>query len=169
MSIYPLRFFDANLVVKLQELVRSTGIEPGSLKIEITESEIMENPKAVSDILYQLKRLGIDACLDDFGTGYSSLSYLQQLPITFIKIDQSFVRRLGGEDDALAIVKTIVVLSQQLGRKVIAEGVETPEHLNVLKSLGCEYAQGYLFAKPLPQGEMENLLATRAIGKSSLS
>lgn len=155
------QFSDANLVVKLQELVRSTGIEPGSLKIEITESEIMENPRAVSDILHQLKRLGIDACLDDFGTGYSSLSYLQQLPITFIKIDQSFVRRLGGEDDALAIVKTIVVLSQQLGRKVIAEGVETPEHLNILKSLGCEYAQGYLFAKPLPQGEMENLLATR--------
>ena len=155
------QFSDASLVVKLQELVRSTGIEPGSLKIEITESEIMEDPKAVSEILYQLKKLGIDACLDDFGTGYSSLSYLQQLPITFIKIDQSFVRRLGGEDDALAIVKTIVVLSHQLGRKVIAEGVETPEHLNILKSLGCEYAQGYFFSKPLPQGEMENLLATR--------
>ena len=154
------QFSDASLVVKLQELVRSTGIEPGSLKIEITESEIMEDPKAVSEILYQLKKLGIDACLDDFGTGYSSLSYLQQLPITFIKIDQSFVRRLGGEDDALAIVKTIVVLSHQLGRKVIAEGVETPEHLNILKSLGCEYAQGYFFSKPLPQGEMENLLAT---------
>ena len=155
------QFSDANLVVKLQELVRSTGIEPGSLKIEITESEIMEDPKAVSEILYQLKKLGIDACLDDFGTGYSSLSYLQQLPITFIKIDQSFVRRLGGEDDALAIIKTIVVLSHQLGRKVIAEGVETPEHLNILKSLGCEYAQGYFFSKPLPQCEMENLLATR--------
>jgi EAL domain-containing protein (putative c-di-GMP-specific phosphodiesterase class I) len=105
--------------------------------------------------------MGIDGCLDDFGTGYSSLSYLQQLPITFIKIDQSFVRRLGGEDDALAIVKTIVVLSHQLGRKIIAEGVETPEHLTILKSLGCEYAQGYLFSKPLPQGEITNLLASR--------
>ena len=121
----------------------------------------MENPKAVSDILHQLKSLGIDACLDDFGTGYSSLSYLQQLPITFIKVDQSFVRRLGGEDDALAIVKTIVVLSHQLGRKVIAEGVETPEHLTILKSLGCEYAQGYLFSKPLPQDETESLLAAK--------
>jgi EAL domain-containing protein (putative c-di-GMP-specific phosphodiesterase class I) len=155
------QFSDKDLVPKLQELVQVTGIEPGSLKIEITESEIMENPKAVSDILHQLKRLGIAACLDDFGTGYSSLSYLQQLPITFIKIDQSFVRRLGGEDDALAIVKTIVVLSHQLGRKVIAEGVETPEHVTILKSLGCEYAQGYLFSKPLPQDEIENLLATR--------
>lgn len=155
------QFSDANLVSKLQDLVRSTGIEPGSLKIEITESEIMENPRAVSEILHQLKSLGIDACLDDFGTGYSSLSYLQQLPITFIKIDQSFVRRLGGEDDALAIVKTIVVLSHQLGRKVIAEGVETHEHANILKSLGCEYAQGYFYSKPLPQNEMETLLATR--------
>ena len=118
----------------------------------------MENPKAVSDILHQLKRQGVDAWLDDFGTGYSSLSYLQQLPITFIKIDQSFVRRLGGEDDALAIVKTIVVLAHQLGRNVIAEGVETNEHLNILRSLGCEYAQGYLFAKPLPEVECRSLL-----------
>lgn len=153
------QFSNADLVSTLEGVVQSTGIARGSLKIEITESEIMENSKAVSDILHQLKKQGIDACLDDFGTGYSSLSYLQQLPITFIKIDQSFVRRLGGEDDALAIVKTIVVLAHQLGRKVIAEGVETSEHLNILRSLGCEYAQGYLFAKPLPEGAVQNLLA----------
>jgi diguanylate cyclase (GGDEF)-like protein len=154
------QFSNANLASTLHDVVVSTRIEPGSLKVEITESEIMENPKAVSDILYQLKREGIEACLDDFGTGYSSLSYLQQLPITFIKIDQSFVRRLGVEDDALAIVKTIVVLAHQLGRKVIAEGVETSEHLNILRSLDCEYAQGYLFAKPLPEAEARNLLTT---------
>ena len=152
------QFSNPDLVSMLQEVVRSTGIQPGSLKIEITESEIMEHPKTVSGILHQLKGLGIDACLDDFGTGYSSLGYLQQLPITFIKIDQSFVRRLGREDDALAIVKTIVVLAHQLGRKVIAEGVETDEHLNILRSLGCEYAQGYLFAKPLPELEGQSLL-----------
>jgi EAL domain-containing protein (putative c-di-GMP-specific phosphodiesterase class I) len=152
------QFSNPNLVSKLQEIVQVTGIEPGSIKIEITESEMMENPKAVSDILHQLKQHDIDVCLDDFGTGYSSLSYLQQLPITFIKIDQSFVRRLGGEDDALAIVKTILVLAHQLGRRVIAEGVETSEHLNILRSLGCEYAQGYLFAKPLPEAEVRNLL-----------
>lgn len=152
------QFADLDLLSKLQQIVEFTAIEPGSLKIEITESEVMENPKAVCDMLCQLKKSEIDACLDDFGTGYSSLSYLQQLPITFIKIDQSFVRRLGGEDDALAIVKTIVVLAHQLGRKVIAEGVETVEHLNLLRSLGCEYAQGYLFAKPLPDVEARNLL-----------
>ena len=154
------QFSNADLVSTLQEVVQSTDIARGSLKIEITESEMMKNPQAVSDILHQLKNQGIDACLDDFGTGYSSLSYLQQLPITFIKIDQSFVRRLGGEDDALAIVKTIMILAHQLGRKVIAEGVETSEHLNILRSLGCEYGQGYLFAKPLPGGAVPNLLAT---------
>ena len=154
------QFSNADLVSTLQKVVQSTGIARGSLKIEITESEIMENPKAVRDMLHQLKEQGIDACLDDFGTGYSSLSYLQQLPITFIKIDQSFVRRLGGEDDALAIVKTIMILAHQLGRKVIAEGVETSEHLNILRSLGCEYAQGYLFAKPLPEEAVPQLLAT---------
>ena len=154
------QFSNADLVAALQEVVRSTGIARGSLKIEITESEIMGHPKAVSDILHQLKKQGIDACLDDFGTGYSSLSYLQQLPITFIKIDQSFVRRLGGEDDALAIVKTIMILADQLGRKVIAEGVETSQHLSILRSLGCEYAQGYLFAKPLAEEAARKLLGT---------
>ncbi len=154
------QFSNPDLVPTLQEVVQSTGIARGTLKIEITESEIMENPKVVSTMLHQLKSHGIDACLDDFGTGYSSLSYLQQLPITFIKIDQSFVRRLGGEDDALAIVKTIMILAHQLGRKVIAEGVETTEHLNILRSLGCEYGQGYLFAKPLSGEAVPNLLAT---------
>lgn len=154
------QFSNADLVSTLQEVVQSTGIARETLKIEITESEIMEHPQVVSNILAQLKSHGIDACLDDFGTGYSSLSYLQQLPITFIKIDQSFVRRLGGEDDALAIVKTIMILAHQLGRKVIAEGIESSEHLSILRSLGCEYGQGYLFAKPLPAEAVPNLLST---------
>ena len=119
----------------------------------------MDNPKAVSEVLHQLNLHHIETCLDDFGTGYSSLSYLQRLPITVLKIDQSFVRRLDGEDDALAIVKTIIALAHELNRKVIAEGVETKEQLRSLRSLGCEYAQGYLFAKPLPQEEAGNLLA----------
>lgn len=154
------QFSDPDLVRKLQDLIQSIGIEKGSLKIEVTESEMMENPKAVSDILQELNAQHIETCLDDFGTGYSSLSHLQRLPITFLKIDQSFVRRLGGEDDALAIIKTIVVLAHQLGRKVIAEGVETSEHLAILRSLGCEYAQGYFFAKPLPETEVRRLLVS---------
>jgi EAL domain-containing protein (putative c-di-GMP-specific phosphodiesterase class I) len=119
----------------------------------------MQHPEAVTKMLAQLESRQIQTCLDDFGTGYSSLSYLQQLPITFLKIDQSFVRRLGADDDALAIVKTIIVLAHQLGRQVIAEGVETAEQLTMLRLLGCEYGQGYLFARPLPCADVSAFLA----------
>src|SRR4029078_2309699 len=111
--------------------------------------------------------------MDDCGTGYSSLSHLQQLAIRFLKIAQSFVRRLGAEDDALAIVKTIIALAHQLRREVIAEGGETAEHLVILRSLGCEYGQGYFFAKPLAPDEVGTLLASarrwQRLNQSSLS
>lgn len=151
---------NADLAVLVNEVLLATGVDPSSLKIEITESDIMQNPEAVTAVLKQIESQKIQACMDDFGTGYSSLSYLQQLPITFLKIDQSFVRRLGADDDALAIVKTIIVLAHQLGRQVIAEGVETTEHLTTLRLLGCEYGQGYLFAKPLPYAEVSSFLAS---------
>jgi len=144
----------------IKTITEHTGLEASSLKIEITESEMMKSPEAVSKVLADMKAQQIDTCLDDFGTGYSSLSHLQQLAIRFLKIDQSFVRRLGTDDDALAIVKTIIALAHQLGRQVIAEGVETAEHLVILRSLGCEYGQGYFFAKPLVPDEITTLLAS---------
>ncbi len=153
-------FADADLVALVNDVLLATGVDASSLKIEITESDMMQNPEAVTEVLKQIESRRVQTCLDDFGTGYSSLSYLQQLPITFLKIDQSFVRRLGADDDALAIVKTIIVLAHQLGRQVIAEGVETAEHLTILRLLGCEYGQGYLFAKPLPCAEVSSLLAS---------
>jgi diguanylate cyclase (GGDEF)-like protein len=153
-------FAHDHLTKLIQQVIDRSGIETASLKIEITESEMMKNPEAVGQALAGIKAQRIDTCLDDFGTGYSSLSHLQQLAIRFLKIDQSFVRRLGNEDDALAIVKTIIALAHQLGRQVIAEGVETAEHLAILRSLGCEYGQGYYFAKPLPPDEAGALLAS---------
>jgi diguanylate cyclase (GGDEF)-like protein len=153
-------FADADLAALVNDVLLATGVDPSSLNIEITESDIMQNPEAVTEVLKQLESQRIQICLDDFGTGYSSLSYLQQLPITFLKIDQSFVRRLGADDDALAIVKTIIVLAHQLRRQVIAEGVETAEHLTILRTLGCEYGQGYWFAKPLPCAEVASLPAS---------
>lgn len=144
----------------IKTITEHTGLDASNLKIEITESEMMKSPEAVSKVLAEMKAQQIDTCLDDFGTGYSSLSHLQQLAIRFLKIDQSFVRRLGTEDDALAIVKTIIALAHQLGRQVIAEGVETAEHLVILRSLGCEYGQGYFFAKPLVPEEITTLLAS---------
>jgi EAL domain-containing protein (putative c-di-GMP-specific phosphodiesterase class I) len=141
-------------------VIADSGIDASSLKIEITESEMMQNPEAVTGVLTEIKAQQVDTCLDDFGTGYSSLSHLQQLPIEFLKIDQSFVRRLGVDDDALAIVKTIIALAHQLGRQVIAEGVETAEHLTILRSLGCEYGQGYFLAKPLAPEDVFSLLSS---------
>ena len=153
-------FANADVAALVNEVLLATGVDPSSLKIEITESDMMQNPEAVTEVLTQLASQRVQTCLDDFGTGYSSLSYLQQLPIAFLKIDQSFVRRLGTDDDALAIVKTIIVLAHQLGRQVIAEGVETAEQLTILRALGFEYGQGYVFAKPLPCADVSAFLAS---------
>jgi diguanylate cyclase (GGDEF)-like protein len=155
-----IQHFAQDHLALIKTITEHTGLDASSLKIEITESEMMKSPEAVSKVLADMKAQQIDTCLDDFGTGYSSLSHLQQLAIRFLKIDQSFVRRLGTEDDALAIVKTIIALAHQLGRQVIAEGVETAEHLVILRSLGCEYGQGYFFAKPLVPEEITTLLAS---------
>lgn len=152
------QFSQPELARFIKQALSQTGVDPGSLKIEITESDAMQNPEAVTDVLRVLRAEQIETCLDDFGTGYSSLSHLQQLPIRFLKIDQSFVKRLGADDDALAIVKTIIMLAHQLSREVIAEGVETDEQLSLLRSLGCEYGQGYLFAKPLSGDDAYSLL-----------
>ncbi|HJT22491.1 MAG TPA: GGDEF domain-containing response regulator [Nitrospira sp.] len=143
----------------IRDTVAATGVEPAGLKLEITESDMMQNPDAVRSALKEVQSQGVHTCLDDFGTGYSSLSHLQELPIKFLKIDQSFVKRLGTDDDALAIVKTIIVLAHQLGRQVIAEGVETAEQLSILRSLGCELGQGYWFGKPLPAEDVPAFLA----------
>jgi EAL domain-containing protein (putative c-di-GMP-specific phosphodiesterase class I) len=153
-------FAQTHLTQVITQVIERTGLDASSLKIEITESEMMKNPESVSKVLAEMKAHQVDTCLDDFGTGYSSLSHLQQLAIRFLKIDQSFVRRLGTDDDALAIVKTIIALAHQMGRQVIAEGVETAEHLAILRSLGCEYGQGYYFAKPLAPDEVGTLLAS---------
>lgn len=154
------QFIQPDLTGFIATVLSETGVDPASLKIEITESDMMQNADAVTEVLQSIGAQQIETCLDDFGTGYSSLSHLQQLPIKFLKIDQSFVRRLGVDDDALAIVKTIIVLAHQLGRQVIAEGVETAEHRSILRSLGCEYGQGYLFARPLSCEDVITLLSS---------
>ncbi|WP_051261088.1 EAL domain-containing protein [Desulfovibrio inopinatus] len=130
----------------------------GSLKLEITESGIMENFHVAQSILADLRELGVRLSIDDFGTGYSSLSYLHRLPFDSLKVDRSFVTLLQQKAENLEITKTIVALAHSLSKDIIAEGVETPNQLNTLRHLGCEYGQGYLFAKPLPATEAEQLL-----------
>jgi len=130
--------------------LRQTGLPHGLLKVEITESAIVENPEKTGEILEQLREMGVQICIDDFGTGYSSLSYLHQLPIDVVKIDRSFVGELEWNEQKLMIVRGICALVHGLGLDVVAEGVETPEQLEILRSLGCRYGQGFLFSRAVP-------------------
>lgn len=142
-------FLQMDLAEQVSAALKTTNLDPRSLKLEITESHIMENSERAIMILNRLRKLGIEMSLDDFGTGYSSLSYLHRLPVTFLKIDRSFVSRMVKSDENREIVDTIVRLAQNLKMKVIAEGIETVEQVSQLAGLSCEFGQGYYFSKPL--------------------
>lgn len=148
-NLCSLRFSQQKLLEEIHQVLQETGLGAESLKLEITESVIMDNSENANVMLKQLRNLGIELAIDDFGTGYSSLGRLHHFPINGLKIDQSFVSGRGVEEGNLHIVETIVTLSRKLGVDVTAEGVETPEQLQILRDLKCEYGQGYLFSKPL--------------------
>jgi len=153
------QFSRPDVLDAVRRVLRQTGLSPECVKQEITESEIMENIDTVNETLQELRGLHVQLHIDDFGTGYSSLSYLSRLKIDSLKIDGSFVSRMEKGGENYEIVRTIVSLAHNLGMDVVAEGVETPEHLEQLRSLGCEFAQGYHFAKPLEAKAAEELLA----------
>lgn len=155
----------SNLIEQIDEVLQETGCNPSSLKLEITESVIVENVAKASTTLSQLKARNILLSLDDFGTGYSSLSYLHRFPIDTLKIDRSFVSRLAAsshpgslDGQPLQIVRAIVTLAHNLGLDVVAEGVEKTEQLRVLRQLNCEQGQGYLFSRPLDTEAATELL-----------
>jgi diguanylate cyclase (GGDEF)-like protein/PAS domain S-box-containing protein len=143
------QFSQPNLVEQVRHVLQATGLKPDRLKLEITESAIMDNAETATRMLGELKALGVQIALDDFGTGYSSLAYLHRLPIDTLKIDRSFVNRVDSDGEQLEITRAIVSLAWNLGMDVVAEGVETVKQLAQLKSLRCEYAQGFFFARPL--------------------
>ncbi len=152
------QFSQPSLIGQIQQILRDTGVDAHCLKLEITESAIMENTESAMDMLLQLKAMGIQLSVDDFGTGYSSLGYLYRFPMDLLKIDQSFVSRVDVDGEKLELVRTIITLAWNLGMDVIAEGVETPKQLAQLKALKCEYAQGYLFSKPLSKTDAARLI-----------
>jgi diguanylate cyclase (GGDEF)-like protein/PAS domain S-box-containing protein len=143
------QFLQIDLAEQIATALRETGLEPACLKLEITESHIMENTDTAVATLNRLRAIGVEISLDDFGTGYSSLSYLHRLPIDYLKIDRSFVSNMMDSKENAEIVYTIIKLAQNLKMKVIAEGIETDEQLAHLHLLNCEYGQGYYFSKPL--------------------
>jgi len=143
------QLIQSGLVQEVKTILQRTGLSARSLKLEITESVVMENAELAINMLRQLSDLNVHLCIDDFGTGYSSLSYLHRFPVDTLKIDRSFVNRIEEKDENVEIVRTIATLARNLGMEVVAEGVESSEQLACLRALNCEHAQGYHFSPPL--------------------
>jgi EAL domain-containing protein (putative c-di-GMP-specific phosphodiesterase class I) len=151
-------FAHPELVDQVKEVLRKTGIEPGSLKLEITETAIMENGENAVSMLRQIKELGVQLSIDDFGTGYSSLGYLQKFPIDTLKIDRVFVRSMEDGRQNGEIVRAVLALADSLNLEVVAEGIESIHQFHQLRVLSCRYGQGFLFSVPLPSADAEVLL-----------
>jgi diguanylate cyclase (GGDEF)-like protein len=153
------QFSQTDLISQIDRILELTGVRGRNLKLEVTESAIMDNADSATKMLLELKERQIQLCMDDFGTGYSSLSYLHRFPLDTLKIDRSFVSPITSFRDKSEIVQTIVTLAHNLGMSVVAEGVETPIQQKTLRSLGCEFAQGYLFSKPVDSHSASRLIS----------
>ena len=145
---------DPGIVDTVAEILSRTGLPPGRLTLEITESALMRDAASALVVLSALKELGVLLAIDDFGTGYSSLSYLQRFPLDILKVDRMFVEELGMRTGSDEIVAAVIQLAHALGLQVVAEGVETEQQFDVLRGLRCDFAQGFLFSRPVPAAEL---------------
>jgi diguanylate cyclase (GGDEF)-like protein len=152
------QFHQPDLLARVAAILAETGLDAAALELEITESAMMHNPQQVTDTLRELKRLGVQIAIDDFGTGYSSLGYLKHFPVDVLKIDQTFIREATTNAHDAAIVRVIIEMARALQLHVVAEGVETAAHLALVEGLGCDLAQGYHFAKPMPADALIELM-----------
>jgi diguanylate cyclase (GGDEF)-like protein/PAS domain S-box-containing protein len=159
-------FHGATLVKAVEDAFSETGLAPDRLELELTESIAMRNVDTSITVLQQLKAMGVQLAIDDFGTGYSSLSYLQRLPVTRVKIDQSFIRELLSRVQPVPIVRAIIAMAHSLQLEVLAEGVEDERQRSILLAEGCDQAQGYLFGRPMPAAELETLLLPMRLPKA---
>lgn len=163
------QFRQPDFVAQVMGIVERSGVRPQRLKLELTESMLVKDVDDVIGKMTSLQRAGVRFSLDDFGTGYSSLSYLKRLPLDQLKIDQSFVRELVSNPHDMAIARTVISLGDNLGLSVIAEGVETEAQRAWLCEHGCRFYQGYLFSKPVPVHEFEDLVMASAVGTAVLT
>ncbi|QGZ41837.1 PAS domain S-box-containing protein/diguanylate cyclase (GGDEF)-like protein [Pseudoduganella flava] len=157
-NLSPRQFMHRGLVPAIRRILDDTGIDPALLEFEITETALMQHGEQTLDILGQINAMGIRLSIDDFGTGYSSLAYLKRFPVKKIKIDRAFIKDLEKSAEDRAIVAAIIALSDSLQLSVVAEGVETEGHYELLQQQGCRFAQGYLFSQPVPRANAQNML-----------
>jgi EAL domain-containing protein (putative c-di-GMP-specific phosphodiesterase class I) len=162
-NLSPRMFQHAGLVKSVAEVLHDTGIDPHTLRLEITESVLMDDRAAAAHTMAELKTLGVQLVMDDFGTGYSSLSSLQSFPFDVLKIDQSFTRALRAGGESVAIVQAIIDLASSLDLRVTSEGIETAEQLDLLRALGSDHGQGYLFSKPRRAEELTAMISERRV------
>jgi len=168
-NITPRQFAQPELAFEIKQILYETGLKSSSLDLEITETIAMADAARSTVVLAELKSLGARLSIDDFGTGYSSLSRLQRFPVDILKIDRAFISRMDSDLETHEIVRIVVMLAHNLGLKVIAEGVETQEQVELLKHIGCEMAQGYLFSKPVRAEAIQQLLIAQHSGNVTSS
>ena len=147
-----------NVVAMIRNALEQAGLEPRFLEVELTESAVMTDPEESIAILERLSEMGVLVSVDDFGTGYSSMSYLRRFPIDKLKIDRGFISQVTSRPEEASIVRAIISLAHSLKLKVVAEGVESTEQLDFLKTLGCDQYQGYHFSRALPSSQFEELI-----------
>jgi EAL domain-containing protein (putative c-di-GMP-specific phosphodiesterase class I) len=161
-NISAVEFRHKNFLEGVALILKETGLAPGYLELELTESILMHDAESSVAVLEALKAMGVQLSIDDFGTGYSSLSYLKRFPIDTLKIDQSFVRGIAIDANDATIVSAMIGMGKNLKQRVIAEGMETQEQLAFLRTLQCAEGQGFLFSHPLPAEDFARLLVTGA-------
>jgi EAL domain-containing protein (putative c-di-GMP-specific phosphodiesterase class I) len=168
-NLSPSQFRQGNIVAMIRDALGDAGLEARYLEIELTETAVMTDAEESIAILEKLSAMGVLVSVDDFGTGYSSMSYLRRFPIDKLKIDRSFISEVMTRPDDASIVRAIVSLAHSLRLKVVAEGVESPEQLEFLRSVGCDQYQGYHFSRALPASQFETLVRSQQAAEPALS
>jgi EAL domain-containing protein (putative c-di-GMP-specific phosphodiesterase class I) len=163
-NVSPVQLRDPGFADAIRQIVESHGHSPSRFDLELTEGILVNNPTIAERKLRKLKEFGFSLSLDDFGTGFSSIGYLRQFPFDVLKIDRSFVKDIGLNADANALVQSLVSLGDALGLSVVAEGIETEEQLKLLRLVQCEYIQGYLISRPISADDIDAFLASRNNG-----
>jgi EAL domain-containing protein (putative c-di-GMP-specific phosphodiesterase class I) len=160
-NVSGLQFSDLTEIDRLQAIIKHSGVDPLNIKLEMTETLLVEDPEHAADALKEIKKLGVSIAIDDFGTGYSSLSYLHQFPLDTLKIDHSFVYNMDKSEQSRRIVLSIAHLAQALEMDIVAEGIEDKTQLDALREMGCQYGQGYYMAKPDTAEKTVQLIKSR--------